>query len=219
MEQDSLILDEENHRERGNEITEDLGKDPRLLMLPPSGDAKSTKDQHPLARVSKLGNQQIDSDLREKYATALNELQAKKYELTQAERRLGHMHSVLVRELGSEQLVVDALSDRTGDGWVGRADEISELKKRIRALQSASGNQSVSIVVDNRRTNELESIVEKQKLELAGIHKQKMALKARVDTLESRLCEYKNDVTLLLEKNDLNNQVIAQLQKCMKNSI
>jgi hypothetical protein len=209
MEQDSLIIYDQD---------DEIECQPRIHKRYSTAKAADMKFRIRRDTQNLPENANAEAVLREKYTTSLNELQSAKYELNQANRRLEQMHSVLVRELGSESLVVDALSDRTGNGWVGRAEEILELKKRIRISQSISSSQPVSIVVDNRRISELEGIIEKQKQELAEVNLQRKAHKARLDTLEARLTEYKNDIKLLLEKNDLNNQVIAQLQKCMKNS-
>ena len=153
------------------------------------------------------------NELLKKYDSVVKDLES-------CQNEVARMHKILLEEVGSEEIVKQVLSGRgTSGGWKGRHDEICELRKKLRAaLQSNTLSQPVSIVVDHRKTAELESVIEKQQGEISEVTRQKLALKSRVDALESRLGEYKKDVKVLLEKNEVNNRLISQLNKCLKSS-
>ena len=165
-------------------------------------------------------NGQVQNEYKEKYVLAFNQLQPAKGQLATSKRECDKMRSVLLRELGSESLVEQALKQKEGS-WQGRAQEITDLKKRLKACMGAphSSAPAPSIVVDHKRTNELEALVKSQQDELAESSRTRLALKSRNDALEDLLAVRKNDLKVLMEKNDLNNKIISELRKCVNRSV
>ena len=73
-----------------------------------------------------------------------------------------------------------------------------------------------SIVVDVRRTTELEAQVTDLQNQLSESTRAKLSFKSRIDILEKSLAETKNQVRVLIEKDELNNELIYELKNLLK---
>ena len=149
-------------------------------------------------------------ELTRKYAAAVNGLQKCRSELAYAHRENAKMRKVLEREVGSTEGVAEALGVRHSDKWRGRAEEIADLKRKLK--QASHVVPTVSVVVDQRRTMELEETIDLLHAELNETRKLKMALKCRNESLESQLQRMKQDLKLLLEKDAVNDELIRELK-------
>jgi DNA primase catalytic subunit len=120
------------------------------------------------------------------------------------------MRKVLEREVGSTEGVAEALGVRHSDKWRGRAEEIADLKRKLK--QASHVVPTVSVVVDQRRKIELEETIDLLHAELNETRKLKMALKCRNESLESQLQRMKQDLKILLEKDEVNDELIRELK-------
>ena len=155
----------------------------------------------------------LNLDIREltrKYAAAVNGLQKCRSELDYAHRENAKMRKVLEREVGSTEGVAEALGVRHSDKWRGRAEEIADLKRKLK--QASHVVPTVSVVVDQRRKIELEETIDLLHAELNETRKLKMALKCRNESLESQLQRMKQDLKILLEKDEVNDELIRELK-------
>ena len=146
-------------------------------------------------------------ELRRKYAITVNGIQRMRSDLDSAKRDVEKMRRVLEREVGVDA-VEEALTGR--GGWQGRAEEISDLKRRLK--QALAAVPAVSVVVDQRRVAELEKELCLVRSEAEESSRVKKALKSRNDNLKSQLQRMKMDMKVLLEKDAVNDELIRHLQ-------
>ena len=151
------------------------------------------------------------TDWKRKYSMAQVDIRKLKGDLHIERNRNEQMRAVLVRELGSGELVVDALKGKS-TGWKGRSEEVVELRKKLKQL-TANNSHNVAIVVDNKRTNELEASMESLRSDLAEIEVVKKALRARNQLLESAVTATRADIKLLVEKDRLNSEIIIDMRR------
>ena len=154
----------------------------------------------------------IHTDYKKKYICAMNRVQRLKQEVAPLKREKDRMYNILCREIGSDELVDKILRGKASSEWQGRAELIVELRKRIKDLSAGSSPSNVAIVVDHKRTHELEQSVEKIQDTLNETEKQRKALKSRNRILEDTLAETRADLRTLLEKDKINSELIAEMR-------
>jgi len=151
------------------------------------------------------------TDYKKKFVSAMNQVRRLKQQIEPLKRAKARMHEVLCQEVGSEELVNEILKGKASE-WIGRAQQINDLKKRIKELSSASNSSNVAIVVDHKRTHELEQAMEKINDALSESEKQRRALKSRNRILEDSLAEAKQDLRTVLDKDRINSELIAEMR-------
>ena len=60
-------------------------------------------------------------------------------------------------------------------------------------------------------------MISNQRKELEEQHRIKLALKSRCEVVESQLADRRKDIEMLLEKNELNNEIIMMQQRLFLN--
>ena len=180
----------------------------RKLLLRHSENRKLKSELESLRRESRppvAPDAQEYDKLKEKYAIVVNQLQAARHDSAASQKSIEDMKTLVAKEIGPD--------DPSASGWQGRAAEITQLRQRIRVLESAAAHPNAPVVVvDQKRVTELTAETASLRSQLADMSRAKLALKSRVDTLEQRLVQSKEDVGKLLEKNDLNDRLIAKLE-------
>ena len=167
---------------------------------------QSTRTQAEVARENR------DSKIiYKRYVRSVNEIRKLRDRILELEKINARIVVILQREVGLADDVSEILENRESN-WRGRAEEIVDLKKRVKELSDMrSSSSNVAVVVDQRRTTELQTrldSVTKELTESVGI---KRAMKARIDQLEIHLRTARTDIKTLLEKDQVNCQLIEEL--------
>jgi hypothetical protein len=169
---------------------------------------QSTKTQVEVARENR------DSKIiYKKYVRSVNEIRKLRDRISELEKINARILVVLQREVGPGHDVTEILENRESN-WKGRAEEILGLQKRLKEVSDMrTSYPNVAVVVDQRRTTELQTrldSVTKELTESVGI---KRAMKARIDQLEIHLRTARTDIKTLLEKDEVNCQLIEELSE------
>ncbi len=162
--------------------------------------------------LCELADEQHDTcEWRRRYARAQREVRKLRDEISAEKSSNMKMKQILVREIGTIELVEEALTHNS-PGWIGRAQEIEELRKRVKQ-QSSNPVPPVAIVLDKKKTHELETSLNTLRAELAETDNARRALKARNHSLETMLMTAKCDIQQLLEKDQVNSDLVKELTK------
>lgn len=167
---------------------------------------QSTRTQAEVARENR------DSKIiYKKYVRSVNEIRKLRDRKLELEKINARIVLVLQRELGTGDDVSEILESRESN-WRGRAEKIVDLKKRVKELSDMRINSSnVAVVVDQRRTTDLQTRLDSVTKELTESVGNKRAMKARIDQLEIHLRTARTDIKTLLEKDQVNCQLIEEL--------
>lgn len=169
---------------------------------------QSTRIQVEVAREN-----QDSKIIYKKYVRSVNEIRKLRDRISELEKINARIVVLLQREVGLGDDVTEILENRESN-WRGRAEEIVDLKKRVKELSDIrSSSSNVTVVVDQRRTTELQTrldSVTKELRESAGI---KRAMKARIDQLVLHLKAARTDIKTLLDKDQVNCQLIEELSE------
>jgi hypothetical protein len=160
--------------------------------------------------VSEISSSHSHCD-RRKYAQALNKIRSLKDEVFGLKVSHTRMRNVLLREVGSEEALEEALLTK-GSNWQGRAEVIKDLRIKVKEFSSHIQPSNVSIVVDHKREQELEKSVELLTASLAEAEKLRKALRSRNQVLEEKVSSTRTDIRLLLEKDKFNSELIAEMR-------
>lgn len=124
-------------------------------------------------------------------------------------QELSTYKKLLLLEIGSEELLNDAL--KNPGSWKGRAEQIAELQERLHKL-TARRNDSLTIIVDRKKTNELEAQLAQMSSSNAQLEREKQSLRARIKSLESALSQMREDMRVLAERELLNSRIFSILR-------
>jgi hypothetical protein len=151
---------------------------------------------------------------RRKYARAQGEVRKLRNEIESEKALNNRMKEILVREIGTLESVEEALNSK-GTGSNGRAEEIADLKKRLKQVSSLPiPAPSMAVVVhDKKKTLELEATVERLRAETSEADTLKRALKARIHSLEEMLASAKCDIKIMLDKDRVNSELVLEMAK------
>ncbi|CAJ1363058.1 unnamed protein product [Effrenium voratum] len=200
----------------------------------PKEDAKKMAEELVMQNAALLyGEGGNVEDWKKKYLTASNQLQQVRHEVQELRTQLQKQKKVLLKELGSEDSIQQALAvadDPQSLQWKGRAMQIAQLQRQLKEFK-ASGNgaasqeptapapaaktKAVAQAADKRREEfeRLQEEVERLRADQAECKQKREALKSRATLLESQLRELKGNMQFLLRKSDDDDALVAMLQK------
>lgn len=112
--------------------------------------------------------------------------------------------------------------------YVAALNELQQLRLALRSKQNIGIDVSVGcvpeelthsvriirppqIVVNNAKLHSLEKTLSENDSEISKLKQTNLALKGRLSVCERLLAERRSEIKVLLEKNDLNNAIIAEL--------
>ena len=149
--------------------------------------------------------------LYKKYVRSVNEMRKLRDRITELEKLNAKIVTVLQKEVGSAEDVSEALENKESN-WRGRAEEILDLRKRVKELSAGPSSQpNVAVVVDQRKTTELQTKLDNVSKELTDCVTMKRSMRARIDQLEMNMRTARTDIKTLLEKDELNCRLIEEL--------
>lgn len=121
----------------------------------------------------------------------------------------GYM-KLLVLEIGSEEMVQEAMHNP--GGWRGRAERIAELEQQLQKIVTTK-RDSPTLIVDKRKTAELELLVKQMQESLKRMETETLSLKSRIRSLESSLKEVREDNRVLVQREKVNGQIMEVLKQ------
>jgi SMC interacting uncharacterized protein involved in chromosome segregation len=139
-----------------------------------------------------------------------NDLEVMKMELARVQGELKNCKKILQLEVGSEEDVANAL--KSPGNWKGRAERIAQLEQKLAFGRIGSGPSS-NVVIDKKRTSELEVQVKDLEEKVSGLTRVKLALKSRNDALEASIKELRNDVCMLIDREKTSSRLIDCLRE------
>ena len=154
-------------------------------------------------------NDQAEKEILERSDEADHDAFARLKMPTDIDNQMSIYKKLLLLEIGSEELVNDALENP--GGWRGRAERIAELEERLRTLTTNRHN-SPTIIVDKKKTNELESQLKQMSASNALLEREKQSLRARIKSLESSLSQVREDLRVLTTREHLNSRIFSVLR-------
>lgn len=173
-------------------------------------------------------------DWKKKYLTTSNQLQQVRHETQEMRALLQKQKKVLLKELGAEEAIQQALAvadDPMAVQWKGRAAQIAQLQRQVKELKAGGGSTSQEVketpsasavkskavgqAADKRREEfeRLQEEVERLRAEQAECKQKREALRSRSCLLETQLRDMKANVQFLLRKSDDDDALVAMLRK------
>jgi predicted nuclease with TOPRIM domain len=173
-----------------------------------------------------------ENDMRRDLSTMQKSNDELRRKLTQSTEDVKNLTSALKREVGDGI----SLEQAVDGGWRGRAQQIIMLKNKIKRLEGQQGatrgtGSSQQPDVDTRAQEDIAGMMLDRKQAVEGIIEERAklqehceqlegkqrALRARIRTLESDCERSKQQVQVLLQKNNTDDQLIDALKKELGN--
>jgi hypothetical protein len=126
------------------------------------------------------------------------------------EKMLESYMKLLVLEIGSEEMVQEAMHNP--GGWRGRAERIAELEQQLQKIATTK-RDSPTLIVDKRKTTELELLVKQMQESLKQMETEKLSLKSRIRSLESALKDVREENQVLVQREKVNGQITEALKR------
>ncbi len=120
---------------------------------------------------------------------------------------------VLTLEIGSEESVAEVLKNPRG--WKGRAERIIELEEQVRRLSRNIDDVAPTIVVDKKRTHELENQLKTSQNIISVLEQERLSLKSRIRCLEDQVRATRDDIRVLQNREILNSRITVMLRKLL----
>lgn len=117
---------------------------------------------------------------------------------------------LLVLEIGSDEMVESALKNPSG--WRGRAERIAQLEERLQRA-SAPKREPPTLIIDKRRTSELETTLKQMEDSIKRMEDEKLSLKSRIKSLEGSLKEARDDIQILIQREKINSRIPEVLRR------
>jgi len=137
-----------------------------------------------------------------------NELDIIKTEMSRVQNELKNCKKLLQLEIGSDEDVAKAFNS-PGE-WKGRAERIAQLEARI---MNEKVKLAPALVVDKKRTIELEAHVHELEAKISELTRSKLGLKSRNEVLETTVRQLREDVNLMIEREKTNSRLIDCLKE------